>query len=133
MFYQYCNLYYIFYIITYFILLHFAGFHFDITSETVSKSTEFCLNRCFQKYEEGLSKISDQKKVALWTLYLDFLVDLQQENNVANVLKKNTLLTALESASKQISLEEKYFIVWARLTTEEAETVKVIEKGEGFF
>lgn len=102
----------------------------DVTTEKVSKSTEFCLNRCFQKYDEGLSKVSDQKKVALWTLYLDFLVDLQQENNVANVLKRNTLLSALENASKQISLEEKYFIVWAKFTTNEAETIKVIEKGE---
>lgn len=91
------------------------------------------MNRCFQKYEEGLSKISEQKKVALWTLYLDFLIDLQQENDVANIIKKNKLLSALEGASKQISLEEKYFIVWAKLTTDEAETIKVIEKGKSIY
>ncbi|XP_018563302.1 U3 small nucleolar RNA-associated protein 6 homolog [Anoplophora glabripennis] len=105
------------------------GFHFGVVDEAILKSTKFCLNRSFQKYEEGLSKISEQKKAALWTLYLDFLIELQQENDVAAIIKKNKLLSALEAASKQIPLEEKYFIVWAKLTNNEAETVKVIEKG----
>lgn len=115
----------------YFFLLFYLGFHYGNTDDC-TKSTKFCLIRCFQKYQEGLSKISRVKKPALWTLYLDCLVALQQQSDIANIIKKNTLITALEEASSQITLEEKHFIVWAKLTDEEPETLKVLEKGTFF-
>ncbi|KAJ8924757.1 hypothetical protein NQ315_000910 [Exocentrus adspersus] len=71
------------------------GHHFQADKEETVRSTKYCLNRCFQKYQEGLIKISKNKRALLWIRYLDFLIDLQQENDVANTIKKEHALICL--------------------------------------
>ncbi|XP_074042828.1 U3 small nucleolar RNA-associated protein 6 homolog [Leptinotarsa decemlineata] len=106
------------------------GYHYGTSVDFTKKmSTKFCLNSCFEKYKEGLSKISLEKKSVLWTLYLDCLIDLQQENRIANNLIKTALLTALEDANADSALNERYFVVWVKLLNEEMDILRVIDKG----
>ncbi|KAJ3634573.1 hypothetical protein MTP99_007523 [Tenebrio molitor] len=105
------------------------GLHYGASCEEIQRSGETCLSLCFTKYQEGLKKVSSSEKANLWLMYLDCLVETQRENNeLPNSVKSDLLKTALEQASSEKYLTEKYYIKWLELVTDE-EALNLLEKG----
>lgn len=87
------------------------------------------LEACFLKYQEGLSRVFSTTKPKLWSLYIDFLLDLQKETaSVATVLKMETLKAALNDASSDNSLSERHYMAWMEIASEDV--LEIAEKGK---
>uniref|UniRef100_A0A1Y1JV88 U3 small nucleolar RNA-associated protein 6 homolog n=1 Tax=Photinus pyralis TaxID=7054 RepID=A0A1Y1JV88_PHOPY len=99
---------------------------------TKSRTPKAKLEACFAKYLEGLSKVSQVTKPKLWALYLDFLIDLQQDTASANVLKQSTLKAALHSAYSEDCLLERHYIAWVTFAQDE-DALEIAEKGTDAF
>ncbi|XP_028134688.1 U3 small nucleolar RNA-associated protein 6 homolog [Diabrotica virgifera virgifera] len=104
------------------------GKHYPVPDE-LRTSTKFKLQRLIDKYELGLRKISIEKKVALWTYYLDFLIELNELKDISNHMIKSTLKEKLQDAKRDSVLNERYYLTWAKLYTEESDILRIIEDG----
>lgn len=112
------------------------GFSYQINVEgkvelesTKSRTPKARLEACFSKYKEGLSKVSLNTRAKLWILYLDFLLELQQDTFTgATVLKTETLKQALNEASSEGYLQETHYMAWLDLVPEN-EALGIAEKG----
>lgn len=81
---------------------------------------------CFEKYREGLLKVTPSKKQKLWTLYLEFLFEIVRES--ADVT--STLKMALREASQDKFLSERFYVAWLNLIRDEPNlALQVAEKG----
>lgn len=84
------------------------------------------LNSCLEKYKEGLLKVTPSIKRKLWTLYLEFLFEMERE--FADVT--STLKMALQEASEDKFLSERFYIAWLNLIQDELNlALLVTEKG----
>lgn len=101
-------------------------------ASTKTRTPKAKLEACFAKYNEGLSKVSSDTKPKLWALYLDFLIDLQQDTACANVLKQSTLRTALNEAYADNCLLERHYVAWLKLAQDE-DILEIAEKGTAAF
>ncbi|CAH0546712.1 unnamed protein product [Brassicogethes aeneus] len=88
-------------------------------------STKQILEKCFQKYQEGLKVVEGEKKKNLWHYYLDYLISVQQDRKVASKLKTTTLQAALEDACEEDILKEKHYIVWIELLDDKMEESEI--------
>ncbi|CAH1169626.1 unnamed protein product [Phaedon cochleariae] len=107
------------------------GDHYDeVPGSMHTSNTKFRLDRCFKKYQEGfvMTKSCPDQHRELWSLYLEFLVDLQLHNDNSDMIR-NTLLNALRDANDCQMLTERYFVVWVKLLKEETDILDVTEKG----
>ncbi|KAF5276512.1 hypothetical protein FQA39_LY06581 [Lamprigera yunnana] len=98
------------------------GFHYEKENSAEAmikqKTPKAKLEACFAKYNEGLEIVSPEVKNNLWRLYLDFLMELQQDFGGASVLKVATLKAALNAAYIDGALLEKHFVAWFDLITD---------------
>ncbi|KAK4877294.1 hypothetical protein RN001_009800 [Aquatica leii] len=117
------------------------GLHYDpeeksentTESQLNTRTPKAKLNACFAKYKEGLEKVSDNVKKNLWCMYLDFLIELQQDTlGGATVLKNSTLKQALNEAYIDEALKEKHFVSWLEVIPEE-DALEIAEKGTHTF
>ncbi|KAJ8976634.1 hypothetical protein NQ317_011141 [Molorchus minor] len=98
------------------------GFHsHPVMDNGKVRKAEICISRCCLKYKEG-------KKPALWTSYLDCLIELQEQSDVASGIKKNNLLSVLEEANTETTLADRHFITWVKLTENEDDALRILEK-----
>ncbi|XP_056634164.1 U3 small nucleolar RNA-associated protein 6 homolog [Diorhabda sublineata] len=104
------------------------GQHYPVPEE-LRTSTKFRLTKCLEKFEMGLSSVSSEKKPTMWMLYLDFLIDRYQQKDVSNNMIKNTLIQKLEQANKESVLTERYYIIWAKLLSDENRVLEIVERG----
>lgn len=107
------------------------GFNYNSGPDSLTPRRKLVL--CIEKYKEGLKKVSPSKRLELWNLYIDYLVEMQTDDfGLSKVLKETTLREAYEQASEEGFLSEKYYLSWIQFTTEIEMQYKIAEKGELF-
>mgnify|MGYP005985620397 FL=1 len=107
---------------------YFVGLE-NMSEEDIQLYGKNYIVSCFDKYKEGLSKVPPSERSSLWSMYLDCLVDAQRENNGMPKIEKTDLLkSALEQASEEKYLPERYYMHWLELVTDE-EALHILEKG----
>ncbi|CAH1963929.1 unnamed protein product [Acanthoscelides obtectus] len=111
----------------------YRGHHYKVPPElSKCNSHKFRLKRCLDKYEEGIAVMEKEhptKVDLLWGICLDWLVDKYQCQRQGNVVNQTYVLDMFEKASKSSILEEKYYIIWAKLLDDEKKVLEVIENG----
>ncbi|KAK7871763.1 hypothetical protein R5R35_014030 [Gryllus longicercus] len=120
------------------------GLHFfmDRTSSTDEESMEVCeendtkpqksetekiqymrIRHCITIYQSGLQHLGTER---MWGLYLDTLIELNQDVSVLKKYKQNLLLSALQKAHEEGRLQEKYYIHWAGMHTGQREQLSFV-------
>lgn len=70
----------------------------------------FDVNRkCILVYEDGLKSVPTRK---MWSLYLEYVLELTNDQNSLPNYRKNCLETAFEAANRANMLTEKYYSLW---------------------
>lgn len=109
---------------------YFIGVHLEKHSDHTS--SDYRLQRCLETYEKGLTEICIGNKSALWSIYLDFLIDCYYGPEQTINLDKKMLLSALERSSECTKLSDRYFVIWAQLLNDESQVMAIIQKGENY-
>lgn len=104
------------------------GFNYNSGPDSLTPRRKLVL--CIEKYKEGLQKVPPTKRLELWNLYIDYLIEMQTDDfGLSKVLKETTLKEAYEQASEEGFLSEKYYLSWIQFTTETHTKYKIAEKG----
>lgn len=98
--------------------------------EGQESSAKARLTSAGSKYYQGVDTIVDaSEKKALWKLFLDFLIDLIQDNlSTAKQHKKNYFKQACEKANQDGCMEENHYLKWMELV-EQADKGSILEHG----
>lgn len=80
---------------------------------------------CIAKYLEGLSKIPQNKKPHLWSLFLDYLIQSHERKKVS-VEELNDFLTRAHDSR---CLPEKYYDYWLALNKNDF-SGEILKKGD---
>lgn len=109
---------------------YFTGLHCDLLEIDLKSPLELCI----QTYEKGLQEVPEEKKPNLWTLYLNCLANLRNEEAFKDTKDfiNNLLRTVLSRASDEITLTENYFKLWITLTDSEESVELILAKGNKF-
>lgn len=90
-----------------------------------AEGTEKRFKMCIAKYLEGLSKIPQNKKPHLWSLFLDYLIQSHERKKVG-VDELNDFLMRAHDAR---CLPEKYYDYWLALNKNDF-SGEILKKGE---
>lgn len=104
------------------------GGHHLVAQDTSSTRTRLTLSNT--KYYEGIEHLSsDDKREELWKLFLDFLIELMQDNlGSAKQFKKNCYMEACEKASKSTFLAENHYIKWLELVENQTDRGAILRR-----
>ena len=62
-------------------------------------------------YENAVKNLNTER---MWTLYLDRMLELNEDTKCLPNLKRNSLTKAFLGAHNQSMMTEKYYLIWVR-------------------
>ncbi|XP_073998199.1 U3 small nucleolar RNA-associated protein 6 homolog isoform X2 [Rhodnius prolixus] len=80
-----------------------------VNSDDSPLSQKDKIMNCEKVYEEACESVPTQR---MWNMYLDTVVQLNQDQTVLPNYKKNLFQRAFKEAHKRSMLDEKYYLIW---------------------
>nr|XP_024215873.1 U3 small nucleolar RNA-associated protein 6 homolog isoform X2 [Halyomorpha halys] len=83
------------------------------------------IGKCISVYEDGLRNVPTKK---MWSLYLDYIIEINEDLSTLSTFKKNCLKNAFEAAHKKSMLSENHYLFWIT-KLDNVDTCKVLQWG----
>ncbi|CAH1398068.1 unnamed protein product [Nezara viridula] len=83
------------------------------------------IGRCISVYEDGIKNVPTRK---MWSYYLSYVLELNEDVDDLPIFKKNCLDKAFEAGHKEKMLSEKHYLLWVK-KVEIVDAYKVLQYG----
>ncbi|CAH1398063.1 unnamed protein product [Nezara viridula] len=83
------------------------------------------IRKCISVYEDGLKNVPTRK---MWSLYLDYILNLNDDPAALPEFKKDCLKNAFEAAHRENMLSEKHYFLWLK-KVEDVDAYKILKWG----
>lgn len=81
--------------------------------------------RCISLYEDGITIVPTKK---MWSYYLGYVLELNEDVSTLPIFKKNCLRKAFEAGHKEEMLSEKHYMLWIK-KVENVDPCEVLQLG----